>query len=49
MTAMRREVLTGCGRRRRERTAGPFFMVRRRMARSYLEEVGGRPTSNARM
>ena len=49
ITAMRREVWTGWGRRRRLRTAGPFLRVRRRMARSYLEEVGGRPTSKARI
>ena len=49
MTQMRREVSTACGSWRRLRTAGPFFAVRRRMARSYLDELGGRPTSKARM
>lgn len=49
MTQMRRELSTAWGRRRRLRTAGPFFAVRRRMARSYFGDVGGRPTSKARM
>lgn len=49
MTQMRRELSTAWGRRTRLRTAGPFFAVRRRIARSYFEEVGERPTSKARI
>ena len=49
MTQMRTEVSTAWGRRTRLRTAGPFFSVRRRIARSYFGESGGRPTSKARM
>jgi hypothetical protein len=49
MTQMRTSVLTGCGSRNRFRTTGPFFSVRRRTATSYLDEVGLRPTSKARI
>lgn len=49
MTAIRSEVLTGCGSRSRFRTAGPFLVVRSLSARSYLAEVGTWPTSKARM
>ena len=49
MTAMRMSVLTACGRRNRLRTTGPFLRVRTLTCISYFEEVGVRPTSNARM
>ena len=49
MTHIRADVLTGCGNRRRLRTAGPFLSVLRLICISYLEEVGGRPTSKARI
>lgn len=49
ITAMRRAVLIAWGSRSRLRIAGPFFGVRSFSAMSYLEEVGGWPTSKARM
>ena len=49
ITAMRREVLTGWGSRKRFRTVGPFLRVRKRTARSYFADIGAWPTSNARI
>lgn len=49
MTHMRRPVFTGYGRLSRLRTTGPFLRVRRRRAISYFGDVGGWPTSKARM
>lgn len=49
MTAIRSEVLTGCGSRSRFRTVAAFLIVRSLSARSYLAEVEGWPTSKARM
>lgn len=49
MTQIRVSVFTACGSRRRLRMTGPFLSVRSLTATSYLEEVGSRPTSKARM
>lgn len=47
ITQIFKDVLTACGRRNRLRTVGPFLIVRNLIARSYLGDVGGLPTSNA--
>ncbi len=49
MTQIRIEVFTGWGSCIRLRIVGPFLSVRSLRCISYLEDVGGRPTSKARM
>jgi len=49
ITQIRISVFTAWGSRMRLRIMGPFFIVRSRTCISYLEDVGLRPTSKARM
>jgi hypothetical protein len=48
MAAIRTSVLTGCGRRKRLRTTGPFLRERRLTCISYLG-LRAEPTSKARI